>query len=767
MKKTKTIRYKFFIIFWSIFLFFLLSIFFVFVSINKGWIGYLPPLDELQNPKNNYATEVFSADMEVLGRFFTGRDNRVVISYDDISKHAIDALVATEDERFYSHSGIDVKALARALIFTGILRKKNYGGGSTITQQLAKQLYSPPTENFADRLLQKPIEWVIAVKLEKLYSKEEITTMYLNQYDFNYNAVGIKSAAQVYFNTTPDKLSIEEAATLIGMCKNSALYNPIRRNEMTRQRRNVVLNQMVRNNYITKSDSDSLQALPLEVLKFNRLDHNVGVGRYFREHLRGMLTAKEPKLPNNPAPWQVQKYQDDLAEWENNPLYGFCNKVKKPGGGYYNIYTDGLKIYTTLDARMQRYAEEAVSEHMQELQKTFNQEKKGSRNAPYSRNVSNEEINNSLRRAMQQSDRYRTARNAKKSVTEIETEFNTPVEMTVFSYDGRIDTIMTPMDSIRYHKYFLRCGMMSVDARNGHVKAYIGGPDYDQFKYDMAGLGRRQVGSTIKPFLYTLAMEEGMSPCDEVLNEPITIMLETGKPWTPTNISKERIGEQITLRYGLANSNNWTSAYLMSLFTPHSFVNLLRSFGLRGDIDPVYSLALGTCDISIKEMTGAYTAFPNKGIRTEPLFVTRIDDANGNTIATFTPQMNEVFSETASYNMISMLQSVIDSGSGRRIRFRYGLQMPMGGKTGTTQNHSDGWFMGFTPTLVSGVWIGGEDRSIHFDRISEGQGASMALPVWALYMKKVLDDKDLEYSYSDNFDIPSTYNPNAGCRVEN
>ena len=766
MKKTKNIRRSFFIIFWSIFLFLLLSVFLIFVSINKGWIGYLPPLDELQNPKNNYATEIFSVDMEVLGHFFTGRDNRVVVSYDDISKYAIDALIATEDERFYNHSGIDAKALARAIIYTGILRKKSYGGGSTITQQLAKQLYSPPTSNFINRLLQKPIEWVIAVKLEKLYSKEEIIAMYLNQYDFNYNAVGIKSAAQVYFDTTPEELSIEEAATLIGMCKNSSLYNPIRRYELTLQRRNVVFNQMLKNNYLTKSEIDSLKLLPLEVKKFKRLDHNIGTGRYFREHLRSMLTAREPKLPSNAVSWQVQKYQDELWEWENNPLYGFCNKNKKPGGGYYNIYTDGLKIYTTLDARMQRYAEEAVTEHMHELQKSFYQEKKNSKTAPYSRNVTKEEIDNSLQRAMQQSDRYRIARNEKKSADEIETEFNTPIEMTIFSYDGRIDTIMTPMDSILYHKYFLRCGMMSIDARNGHVKAYIGGPDYDQFKYDMATMGRRQVGSTIKPFLYTLAMEEGMTPCDEVLNEPITITLENGKTWTPSNTAKERIGEQITLRYGLANSNNWTSAYLMSLFSPYAFVNLLHSFGIRGEIDPVYSLALGTCDVSVKEMTAAYTAFPNKGVRIEPLYVTRIDDANGNTIATFTPQMNEVFSETASYNMISMLQSVIDSGSGRRIRFRYGLQMPMGGKTGTTQNHSDGWFMGFTPTLVSGVWIGGEDRSIHFDRISEGQGASMALPIWSLYMKKVLEDKEIEYSYSDNFDIPSTYNPNAGCRVE-
>ena len=764
MEKAKHIRRTIFIVFWSLFLAGVLCLVLIFTSINKGWIGYLPPLDELQNPQNKYATEIYSSDMEVLGRFFTGNDNRVGVTYEGISPNVIQALIATEDERFYRHSGIDAKALGRAIVLTGILQRKNAGGGSTLTQQLAKQLYSPTSNSVLERMLQKPIEWVIAVKLEKLYSKEEIITMYLNQYDFNYNAVGIKSAAQVYFSKTPDNLSIEEAATLVGMCKNSSLYNPIRRNELTLQRRNVVLGQMLKQDYITRQQYDSLCQLPLEV-KFSRLDHNMGIARYFREYLRGVLTAKEPKADQYPA-WMKQEYEDDLWEWNNNPLYGFCNKNKKADGTPYNLYTDGLKIYTTIDARMQRYAEEAVKEHMQALQKQFTEEKKGNRNAPFSKAISTDEANAIMHRAMQQSERFRQMKAAKKTEKEIEAAFNTPVEMNVFSYNGRIDTVMSPMDSIRYHKFFLRCGMLSVDARNGHVKAYIGGPDYNQFKYDMATSGRRQVGSTIKPFLYTLAMEEGMSPCDEVVNEPITIMTESGTAWTPKNDSKARIGERITLRWGLAQSNNWTSAYLMSLFTPQSFVNLLRSFGIRGSIDPVYSLALGTCDISVKEMVGAYTAFPNKGIRIEPLYVTRIEDANGNTIATFSPQMQEIFSETTSYKMVSMLQNVIDHGSGRRIRFRYGLRMPMGGKTGTTQNHSDGWFMGFTPKLVSGVWTGGEDRSIHFDRLSDGQGANMALPIWALYMKKVLADPELEYSVDDEFDMPGTFNPNAGCRSD-
>ena len=764
MSKKKNIRRTIAIAFWSLFAAGVLAVVLVFVAINQGWIGYLPPLDELQNPKNRYATEVYSADGEVLGRFFTGNDNRVGVPYESISPNVVNALIATEDERFYRHSGIDARALARAIVLTGILQRKNAGGGSTLTQQLAKQLYSPTSNSKLERFLQKPIEWVIAVKLERLYSKEEIITMYLNQYDFNYNAVGIKSAAQVYFGTTPDSLSIEQAATLVGMCKNSSLYNPIRRNELTRERRNVVFAQMEKNGYLTEAERDSLQQLPLEV-KFSRLDHNMGIARYFREYLRGVLTARKPDPDRYPS-WMEQEYRDDLWEWEHNPLYGFCNKNTKPDGTPYNIYTDGLRIYTTIDARMQRYAEAAVKEHMQALQRDFTEEKRGNKNAPFSRDITTEEADGIMRRAMQQSDRYRTMKAAKRSDKEIEKAFDTPVEMNVFSYDGRIDTVMSPMDSIRYHKFFLRCGMLSVDARNGHVKAYVGGPDYNQFKYDMATAGRRQVGSTIKPFLYTLAMEEGMNPCDETVNEPVTIITETGDEWTPKNDSKARIGERVTLRWGLATSNNWTSAYLMSLFTPQSFVNLLRSFGIRGQIDPVYSLALGTCDISVREMVGAYTAFPNKGIRIEPLYVTRIDDANGNNIATFTPQMQEIFSETTSYKMVSMLQNVIDHGSGRRVRFRYGLQMPMGGKTGTTQNHSDGWFMGFTPKLVTGVWVGGEDRSIHFDRLSEGQGANMSLPIWALYMQRVLADPALEYTVDDEFDIPPTFNPNAGCRAD-
>jgi penicillin-binding protein 1A len=612
--------------------------------------------------------------------------------------------------------------------------------------------------------MQKPIEWVIAVKLEKLYSKEEIMTMYLNQFDFLHNAVGIKSAAQVYFNTTPDQLNIEQAAMLIGMAQNPSLFNPVRREELSTRRRNVVLGQMLRSDFITTVEFDSLRALPLN-LNFRRIDHNEGLAPYFREYLRRIMTVPEPRLASNPNAWQRQQYEEARREWDNNPLYGFVHKNRRADGRPYNIYTDGLRIYTTVDSRMQRYAEEAVVEHMKTLQDAFFRDKRNAPNAPFSRRVTQEEISNSLNRAKRQSDRYRGLRSDKKTDVEIDAIFSTPIEMSVFSYHGQIDTIMSPMDSIRYHKFFLRTAIMSMDSRNGHVKAYVGGPNYNQFKFDMVSQGRRQVGSTIKPFLYTLAMEElGMSPCDEVMNEPITLMDELGRPWTPRNESRARIGESVTLRWALAQSNNWISAYLMSLTTPQAFVNLLRSFGITGNIDPVYSLALGVNDVSLQEMVVAYTAFPNNGIRFDPVFVTRIDDANGNTIVTFVPQSTEVFSELTSFKMISMMQSGIDSGTGARLRGRYGLRGHIAGKTGTTQNHSDGWFMGFTPTLVSGVWTGGEDRSIHFDRITEGQGANMALPIWGRFMQKVLNDPTLEYSVNDRFDFPSWFDPNVGCR---
>lgn len=759
-KKGKTkgksqFKKKFSIWFWSLFAAGVLVVVLIFWMISKGWLGYLPPLDELQNPKNKYATEIYSSDMQILGSYYR-TENRVGIQYKDISPYMIQALVATEDERFYEHSGIDIKGLMRAILKFG-----RAGGGSTLTQQLSKQLYSPTADNIFERALQKPIEWVIASKVERLYSKEEILTMYLNQFDFLYNAVGIKSAAQVYFNTTPAELKIEEAAMLVGMCKNPALYNPIRRPEQSRARRNTVFSQMYKNGYITEAEKDSLQELPL-VVNYHSVDHKQGLAPYFRENLRLILTAKEPK-ESNYSSWNKQQYKTDKNEWDNNPLYGFCQKNKKPDGTNYDLYNDGLRIYTTIDSRMQQYAEEAVSEHIQYLQKQFFKEKKRHSYAPFSKDLSKEEIDGIMERSMKQSDRYRNMKRSGASESEIRKAFNTPTEMRVFSYNGMIDTILSPLDSIRYQKYFLRCAFMSMDPHSGHVKAYVGGPNFAHFQYDMASKGRRQVGSTVKPFLYTLAMDEGMSPCDKTINQPITLFDANGNEWSPRNDSKNNVGDTVTLEWGLSKSNNWISAYLMSLFTPEQLVKLMHSFGIQGYIDPVVSLCLGPCEVSLQEMVDAYTTYPNKGVRVEPLYVTRIEDKNGNIIATFTPRTYEIISETTSYKMITMLRSVIDHGTGVRVRFRYGLKMPMGGKTGTTQNNSDGWFMGFTPSLVSGAWVGGEDRAIHFDSMAEGQGASMALPIWALYMQKVLADPDLGYSATEEFDIPEWFDPYAGC----
>jgi len=762
MTQKRDIRSKFKRIFWRLFVLGVVCIVLMFVLINVGWIGYLPPIDELQNPKNKYATEIYSSDLQLLGRYFYSKQNRVGVHYSEISKNVVNALVATEDVRYFDHSGIDGRSLTRAFVLTGLLHRKNSGGGSTITQQLAKQLYSPQADNFIQRALQKPIEWVISIKLEKLYTKDEILAMYLNQFDFLNNAVGIKSAAQIYFSKSPASLKVEEAATLIGMCKNPSFFNPVRFNKRTCDRRNVVLNQMRKADYLTREQYDSIKVLPL-TLKYQKVDHKLGLAAYFREYLRMTLTAKEPDRSDYSS-WQMGKYEEDRKAWDTNPLYGFCNKNKKPDGTSYNIYTDGLKIYTSIDSRMQRYAEDAVDEHMQSLQKTFFREKRNRSYAPFSRNMRPEDIAATLKKSMKQSDRYLRMKSAGLSESEIEASFKHRIEMQVYSYKGDIDTVMSPLDSIRYHKYFLRCGFMSMDPHNGYVKAYIGGPDFSQFQYDMVNVGRRQVGSTVKPYLYTLAMEEGMWPCDKTILQPITLIDGNGKPWSPKNASnKEKIGQSVTLRWGLANSNNWVSAYLMGLFTPGSLVKLMRSFGVRGQLDPVVSLCLGPCEISVGEMVDAYTAFANKGIRVDPVYVTKIEDANGNVIGKFSTQPHEIFSETTAYKMIYMMRAVVDGGTGGRIRRNYGLYMPMGGKTGTTQNNSDGWFMGYTPSLVSGVWVGGEDRSIHFDGIAEGQGASMALPIWALYMKKVLGDRDLGYSPNEQFDIPSSFNANSGC----
>ena len=752
----ESFKKKFIIWFWSLFGAGAIAIVLLFWMITIGWLGYLPPLDELQNPKNKFATEVISADMQLLGRYYRN-ENRVSVDYTDISPNMINALIATEDVRYYDHTGVDVKSLMRAIMKLG-----KAGGGSTLTQQLAKQLWSPRANNIFERALKKPIEWVIATKLERLYSKEEILTMYLNQFDFLYNAVGIKSAAQVYFSTTPAQLKLEEAAMLVGMCKNPSLYNPRRRPENALNRRNTVLNQMCKYEYITEQVCDSLKQLPIE-LKYQSVDHKQGLAPYFREYLRQVLTAKEPQKSHY-SEWNMQQYEIDKRQWEENPLYGFCNKNHKPDGTPYDLYHDGLRIYTTIDTRMQQYAEEAVSEHIQDLQKSFFREKRRKSYAPFSKDLSPEEIDGIMNRSMRQTDRYRALKKQGMSETEIKKVFNTPVDMHVFSYNGLIDTTMTPMDSIRWNKHFLRCGFMSMDVHSGAVKAYVGGPNFTHFQYDMVTTGRRQVGSTIKPYLFTLAMDEGMWPCDSTVNDSVTLIDGNGVAWTPRDEHVKNQGEMVTLNWGLEKSSNWITAYLMSLFTPEQLVRMMRSFGIEGQLDPVVSLCLGPCEVSVKEMVDAYTTFPNKGIRVEPLYVTRIEDNNGNILATFTPKTHEIISETTSYKMIYMLRNVMDHGTGVRARFRYGLKAPMGGKTGTSQNHSDGWFVGFTPALVSGVWVGGEDRSIHFDNMSAGQGANMALPIWSIYMQKVYADETLGYSAEEQFDVPEWFDPEAGCK---
>nr|WP_183413517.1 transglycosylase domain-containing protein [Microbacter margulisiae] len=733
----------------------------IFIAIANGWIGYLPPISELQNPNNRFASEIYSSDMKLLGSFSLSQGNRLAESYQHLSPNIINALVATEDVRFYEHSGIDGWALARSIILRGIFQIKSAGGASTLTQQLAKQLYSPPATNIFTRALQKPIEWVIAVKLERLYTKEEILNMYLNQFDFLNNAVGIKSAAHVYFNTTPDKLTIDQAAMLVGMCKNPAFFNPLRNKERALGRRNTVLQQMYKDNMLSRAQLESLSAQPLGI-KYERVDHKLGEAPYFREYLREIMTADKP-VKSDYASWENQQYIDDSIAWATNPLYGFCHKYKKPDGSYYNLYTDGLKIYTTIDSRMQHYAEEAVHEQMTSLQAKFFKEKKGRPYAPFSHMLTQKEITDIMNRSMRLSDRYRKMKLEGYSSAEIHQAFNTKIPMQVFSYRGTIDTVMSPLDSIRYIKYFLRCGFLSMDPLNGHVKAYVGGPDFSMFQYDMATAGRRQVGSTVKPFLYSLAMEEGFWPCSQMMNDTITFALGNGQFWTPRNDNNNRRGEMVSLKWGLAQSNNWVTAHLMRNFTPMAMVHMMRAFGIQGYIPPVWSLCVGPVGVSVQEMVSAYTAFANQGIRVNPIYVTRIEDSNGNVIASFSPRTSEVFNELTAYKMLTMLRAVVDGGTASRLRYQYGFKGQLGGKTGTTQNNSDGWFIGFTPSLVTGVWVGGEDRAVHFDYLSEGQGASMALPIWALYMKKVFADPSLGYSENETFNIPSSFDPNAGC----
>ena len=743
---------------WTLLVVTVLAIGGAYYAIDKGWIGYMPPIEDLQNPINRFATQIYSADGKIIGTWNYNRENRVMVDYTKLSPSLVRALVATEDVRFYDHSGIDFYALGRAVIKRGLLGQKSAGGGSTITQQLAKQLYSEHASSTLERVLQKPIEWVIALKLERNYTKDEIITMYLNYFDFLHNAVGIKTASNVYFSKEPKDLSVVEAATLIGLCKNPSYYNPVRSPERSRERRNVVLSQMVKAGYLSEADYEKYAAMPVE-LKFHVADHKEGLAVYLREFLRRYMTAKKPDRALYPE-WNMVKYYNDSINWETDPLYGWCNKNRKRNGDYYSIYTDGLKVFTTIDSRMQKYAEEAAYQHVAKyLQPAFNNEKKSNANAPYSSHLTSAQVQQILNRSVRQSERYRVLRESGASEGEINRSFRTPTRMSVFTYHGSVDTTMTPLDSIRYYKSFLRTGFVSVCPQNGHVKAYVGGLNYEYFAYDMVMDGRRQVGSTIKPYLYSLAMENGFSPCDEAPNIQETYIVG-GRAWTPRNGSRARYGEMVTLKWGLQQSNNWISAYLMSKLSPQAFVDLLHEYGIRNpEIHPSMALCLGPCDISVGEMASAYTAFVNHGIRASLVFVTKIEDSEGNVIAQFQPRMNEVISEESAHKMLYMLKAVVDGGTASRLRNRYSLKGDLAGKTGTTNNNSDAWFMGVTPTLVNACWVGGDDRDIHFNTMFYGQGAAMALPIFALYMQKVYQDSQLGYNENAIFDLPAGYDP--------
>lgn len=715
--------------------------------IELGWIGYMPPLNELNDPIDKYASQIFSADGKLLGTW-SQKDNRIFVPQDSISPHMFEALVATEDSRFYDHCGIDGRAVLRAIVKRGLMGQRSAGGGSTITQQLAKQLYSSTASNTLQRLFQKPIEWVIAVELERRYTKNEIMTLYLNYFDFLHNAVGIKTAARVYFNKSPKDLTVTECAMLVGMCKNPAYFNPVREPERVQDRRNVVLDLMVRAGSLSTSEAESLKPTALG-LHFHRIDHKDGQAAYLREYLRRIMMADKPNRKDYQS-WQEQQYYQDSLSWEKDPLYGWCKKNTKRDGTNYDIYTDGLRIITTIDSRMQQDAEEAVYGHVANyLQKQFNKEKIGSANFPYSSSISQQQLKSILSRSEQQSDRYRAMAAAGATKDEIRKAFHTPTEMTVFSYRGEIDTVMTPLDSIKYYKSFLRAGLVSIDSQSGYVKAYVGGLDFTHFQYDMAMVGRRQVGSTMKPFVYSMAMEDGLEP-----NYTVANVQRSYGGWTPRNGSRSRYGAQVPLSWGLAQSNNWVTANLMAQIDPtgHRLIDFLREVGISTyKLYPSMVLCLGPCEITVGELASAYTIFVNKGIRCAPLLVSRIEDSQGNVLTEFTPRMNEVISEQSSYKMLKMLEGVVNNGTAGRLHYKFKLEGSLAGKTGTTNNNADGWFVGIVPRLVTACWVGGEDRDIHFNSTALGQGAETALPIFAYYLTKLYKNPLLGYSPNEKF----------------
>lgn len=766
---------KYLIAFWALVLLGIAGVTLFFVLIANGKLGFMPSFEELENPKSILATEIYFEDGKILDKYFVS-ENRTFVDYDDLPPNLVNALIATEDVRFYQHSGIDLRGLVRVAkgIITG---DSSSGGGSTLSQQLAKMLF-PRTgvDTKIDLVLRKFKEWVIAVKLERSYTKQEIILMYLNKYDYLNNAVGIKSAANVYFSIQPDSLKLHQSAMLVGMAKNSSLYNPVRRPELVLQRRNTVLNQMEKYGYITQAECDSVKQLPLDLL-YNRVDYKEGPAPYFREYLRLALTAKRPERDNY-ASWQGQKYIEDLAEWEKNPLFGWCNKNKKSNGENYDIYTDGLKIYTTLDSRMQRYANEAIEQHLRyDLQPLFDENMSDLNNPPFGNNMSDNEVQDLLDREIRKSERYRVMRLDGKSFNEIKRNFNEPTEMTVFSWAGEKDTTMTPMDSIKYYLRYFRSSFMAMDTETGKVKAYVGGPNYKYFMYDMVKDGKRQVGSTVKPFLYTLAMQNGLTPCTKVPYVSQQFIQPDGSIYEPkdSDVDPEMDGKMVTLKWGLANSKNRISAWVLKQYNPAAVVEVMKRLGIVSPIDPVNSMFLGVSDVTLYEMVGAFNTYANLGVYTKPYFVTRIEDRYGNVIARFTPERHEAIDAQTAYLMLNLLQGVIDDGTGKRLRYsnigrervtqEYGnFTMPIAGKTGTTQNHSDGWFIGITPKLTAGVWTGADLRSIHFKNLSFGQGANMALPIWGYFYKKVLADSTLGIKEEDmQFKKPANFNINLDC----
>jgi penicillin-binding protein 1A len=743
--------------FWKIFAIPFIIIFIIFALISTGCFGYMPNFEELENPNTNLASEVISSDQVLLGKFY--RENRTIVQFDNLPPHLVNALIATEDIRFYDHSGIDAKGLMRVLVRTIILFDRGSGGGSTITQQLAKNLFPRDTvlnrgaiSKMTKLVISKFKEWVIAVKLERNYTKEEILAMYFNTVDFGSQSFGIKSAARTFFDKSPDSLKIQEAALLVGLVKGPSMFNPVRNPKASLNRRNTVLEQMEKYDFITERECDSLKKIPIK-LTYRVQSHNEGLATYFREYLRLSMTAKKP-IKKNYSNYQL--YKEDSTRWVDEPLYGWCNKHEKPNGEKYNIYSDGLKIYTTINSRMQAYAEEAVKEHMGgEVQPEFFKQKKGNKKAPFDWKVSDEQIARIYHIAMVRSERYRVLKALDYDSAAIMKNFKKPVHMQVFSWHGDIDTVMSPLDSIKYYKFYLHAGLMSMEPQTGYVKAYVGDVDYYHFKFDNVMLARRQVGSTIKPLIYTMAMMPGtgFSPCYRVPNIPVSFPMPNGQPEYTPKFSGKSDGSMIPLKTGLALSLNQISAWILKRFGPASVIDLAKRMGIKSEIPEVYSICVGSPEIKLCEMVGAYGTFANQGVYVEPILVTRIEDKNGNVLDNFQPKKREVISEGTAYRMITLMQGVVEIGTSTRLRYKYNLTNQIAGKTGTTNDNSDGWFIGMVPNLVTGVWVGGEERSIRFASSAYGQGAAMALPIWALYMQRVYRNPALGISKS-NFEVP-------------